>query len=147
MAASRNAELGRPLVFLDTDVIVGYLRGDRSAAELFSAEAEGRIGFAVNPIVLQELLLAGDAAGRPEFENFRDHLHVLPLNIEKAEALVAKVRALRNRLAHPNEILIFSSAEQCDYLVTRDADFKRLATTDKPEVVTPEELIAHLQAA
>jgi predicted nucleic acid-binding protein len=66
----------RPLVFLDTNVILGYLRGDPSVAQLFSAEADGRIRFAVNPIVLQELLLAADAAGRPEFERIRDHLRV-----------------------------------------------------------------------
>jgi hypothetical protein len=33
----------RPLVFLDTNVIIGYLRGEPSAAQLFSAEADGRI--------------------------------------------------------------------------------------------------------
>lgn len=48
----------RPLVFLDTNVIRGYLRGEPAAAQLFSAEASGRTRFAVNPIVLQELLLA-----------------------------------------------------------------------------------------
>lgn len=57
-----------PLAFLDTDVIVGYLRGEASALELFSAEAKGRIHFAINPIVLQELLLASDVASRPELE-------------------------------------------------------------------------------
>jgi len=30
----------QPLVFLDTDVIFSYLKGDASAAQLFSAEAE-----------------------------------------------------------------------------------------------------------
>jgi predicted nucleic acid-binding protein len=58
----------RLLVFLDTNVIVGYLRGDSSAAKLFSAEASGRIRFAVNPIVIQELLLREGTAARPEFE-------------------------------------------------------------------------------
>lgn len=55
----------QPLVFLDTNVIMGYLRGEPAAAQLFSAEAAGRIRLAVNPIVLQELLLAADASGRP----------------------------------------------------------------------------------
>src|SRR5690242_17218720 len=53
-----------PLVFLDTSVILGYIQGDASAIQLFSVEAAGRIRFAVNPIVLQELLLAADATGR-----------------------------------------------------------------------------------
>lgn len=137
----------RPLVFLDTNVIIGYLRGDRPAAKLFSAEATGRIRFAVNAIVLQELLLAADAAGRPEFERIRDHLRVLPVDFAKAEALLPRVRALRNRLAHSNDLLILSSADQCDFLVTSDADFKSLVTEEKPRVVTPEELVIHLRAA
>jgi predicted nucleic acid-binding protein len=130
-------ESKRRLVFLDTNVIIGYLRGDRPAAKLFSAEAAGRIRFAVNAIVLQELLLAADAAGRPEFERIRDHLRVLPVDFARAEALLPRVRALRNRLAHSNDLLILSSAGQCDFLVTSDADFKSLVTEEKPRVVTP----------
>ena len=136
-----------PLVFLDTNVIVGYLHGDPPVAQLFSAEAEGRIRFAVNPIVLQELLLAADAAGRPEFERIRDHLRVLPVDFAKAEALLPRVRALRDRLAHSNDILILSSADECDFLVTRDVILKNLVTTERPQVVTPEELVVQLQAA
>jgi len=130
----------RPLVFLDTNVIIGYLQGDPSVAQLFSAEADGRIRFAVNPIVLQELLLAADAAGRPEFERIRDHLRVLPVDFAKAEALLPRVRALRNRLAHSNDILILSSADECDFLVTRDVLLKNFVIAGKPQVVTPEEL-------
>jgi predicted nucleic acid-binding protein len=137
----------RPLVFLDTNVIVGYLHGDPSATQIFSAEADGRIRFAVNPIVLQELLLAADAAGRPEFERIRDHLRVLPVDFAKAEALLPRVRALRNRLAHSNDILILSSAGECDFLVTKDVLLKNLVSTEKPQVVTPEELVTHLRAA
>lgn len=137
----------RPLVFLDTNVIIGYLSGDPSTAQLFSAEATGRIRLAVNPIVLQELLLAADAADRPEFEQIRDHLRVLPVDFAKAEALLPRIRSLRNRMAHSNDILILSSADQCDFLVTSDVDFKNLVTAEKPQVVTPEELVAHLRAA
>jgi predicted nucleic acid-binding protein len=52
-------------VFLDTNVIVGYLQGDPSAAQLFSAEAAGRLRFAVNGILLQEILLTDDAVISP----------------------------------------------------------------------------------
>jgi predicted nucleic acid-binding protein len=138
----------RPLVFLDTNVIIGYLQGDPSVAKLFSAEADGRIRFAVNPIVLQELILAGDAVGRPEFDRISDHLRVLPLDLAKAEALVPRAQALRNRLAHANDILIVSSADECDYLVTtRDMLLKKLVTEEKPQVVTAEELANYLRAA
>jgi predicted nucleic acid-binding protein len=144
---SEDADPRRPLVFLDTGVIIEFLRGDRSAANLVSAEAEGQIRFAVNPIVLQELLLAADGASRPEFEQIREHLQVLPLDLAKAEALIERVRALRNRLIHSNDLLILSNAEECDFLVTRDARFKNLVTKEKPEVVTPEELVTQLRAA
>ena len=137
----------KPLVFLDSNVIIAYLQGEPSAAQLFSAEADGLIRFAINPIVLQELLIAADAAGRPEFERIRDHLRVLAIDFERAEALLPRVRTLRNRLAHSNDILILSSAAECDFLVTRDTLLKSLVTTDKPQVVTPEEFAAHLRAA
>lgn len=137
----------RPLVFLDTNVILSYLAGEAAATQLFSAEAAGRVRFATNAIVLQELLLAADAAGRPEFERIRDHLRVLPLDFDKAEALLPKVRALRNRIVHSNDILIVSSAEDCDFLVSKDAALKKLVTDEKPQVVTPEELVTRLRAA
>ena len=141
-----HSDQNLPLVFLDTNVIIGYLAGDASAAMLFSAEADGRIQFAVNSIVLQELLLAADAAGRPEFERIRDHLRLLPVDFAKVEALLPRVRALRNRVAHTNDLLILSSADECDFLVTRDEHFKSLVTAGKPQVVTPEELVTHLRA-
>jgi predicted nucleic acid-binding protein len=137
----------RPLVFLDTNVIIACLRGDPLAVKLFSAEADGQIRFAINPIVVQELLLAADAAILPEFERIRDHLRVLPVDFAKAEALLPRVRALRNRLAHSNDVLILSSADQCDFLVTTDKLLKKLVISKKPQVVTPEELATHLRAA
>ena len=136
----------QPLVFLDTNVILGYLHGDTQVVELFSAEATGRIRFAVNPIVLQELLLVADAASLPEFEQIRDHRQLLPVNFAKAEALLPRVRALRNRLVHSNDILILSSAEQCDFLVTNDGSLMNLAVAEELRVVTPEQLVKMLQA-
>ena len=144
---SMGFEGKRPLVFLDTDVIVGYLRGETSAAPLFSAEAEGRLRFAINPIVLQELILAADAADRPEFEKIRDHLRVLPVDFTKAEAMLPRARALRNRIAHSNDILILSSADECDFLVTSSPTLKALVSAEKPSVVTPEELVIKLRDA
>src|SRR5580698_4160745 len=97
-----------PLVFLDSSVLIGYLRGEPSAAPLFSAEAQGLIRFAINGIVLQDLLLEGDAVRRPEFEQIRDHLQVLPIDFDKAEALVERAR--RTRFTHSNDLLVLSSA-------------------------------------
>ena len=136
----------RPLVFLDTNVIVEYLRGDSAARQLFSAQACGRARFAINPIVLQEMLLTGNAAGS-KFDRIRDNLRILPADLPKAEALLTRVRNLRNRVVHSNDLLILSSADECDFLVTRDERLKNLMKNDKPQVVTPEELVTRLRAA
>ena len=69
------------------------------------------------------------------------------MDLEKAEAMLPRVRALRNRLAHTNDILILSSADECDFLVTRDTHLKNFVAAGKPQVVTPEELAGRLRAA
>ena len=116
-----------PVAFLDTDVVLAYLRGEPLAVELFRAESEGRIRFAINPIVLQELLLSMDAAVKPEFNRIIDRLKLLPINFAKAEALAAEAaRALEmppsgpapwNRLPHSNDLIILSSVGDCDFLL------------------------------
>jgi predicted nucleic acid-binding protein len=146
-----------PLAFLDTDVILGYLRSEPSAVQLFRAESDGRVRFAINPIVLQELLLSEGAVARPEFERIREHLQLLPIDFAKAEALAAEAAralermppapALRKRLAHSNDLIILSSTGDCDFLVTRDRLLKDLVVDDKPKVVTPKQLVARLRAA
>src|ERR1035438_9267571 len=88
-----------PLAFLDTYVVLSYLRGEPSAVQLFSAESEGRIRFAINSIVLQELILTTDAAVQPELERVVDHLKMLPEDFAKAEALA--VEASRDLKAMP----------------------------------------------
>jgi predicted nucleic acid-binding protein len=144
------------LAFLDTGVIIDYLRGDRTAVQLFSAEAEGRVQFAINPVVAQELLLSADATLQPGLGRLVDHLKVLPVDFAKVEKLVFEAaRALNamtegtpsGQMAHPNELIILSSAEECDFLVTTDRRLKDLAEGRKPEVVTPRELVARLRAA
>jgi predicted nucleic acid-binding protein len=148
------------LAFLDTGVIIDYLRGDRTAVQLFSAEAEGRVQFAINPVVAQELLLSADATLQPGLGRLVDHLKVLPVDFAKVEKLVFEAaRALNamtegtplgtpsGQMAHPNELIILSSAEECDFLVTTDTRLKDLVEGRKPEVVTPRELVARLRAA
>ena len=146
-----------PLVFLDTSVILDYLRGEPSAAHLFSAESDGRVRLAVNPIVLQELLLSMDAAAKPEFNRIIDHLKLLPIDFAKAEALAVEASqalktmpeppAMRKRLPHSNDLIILSSVGDCDFLVTTDKRLKDLVANGRPQVLTPTELVARLRAA
>ena len=146
-----------PLAFLDTDVVLAYLRGDPTAVQLFRAESDGRVRFAINPIVLQELLLSLNSAAKPEFNRIIDHLKLLPIDLVKAEALAAEASkalrttpeppAPRQRLPHSNNLIILSSVGGCDYLVTTDTRLKDLVTNGRPQAVSPKELVARLRAA
>jgi predicted nucleic acid-binding protein len=135
---------GQLLVFLDTNVVAAYLRGESPSSRLFSDEVLRKVHLAINPIVLQELFFLTETRNHPEiFENIQEEVSVLPVNLEKAEEYLQQATTLRNRLAHSNDILILSSAAECDYLVTYDQKLRSLSTS-KLQVVTPEQLLAQL---
>jgi predicted nucleic acid-binding protein len=145
-----------PLAFLDTDVVLGYLRGEPTAVQLFRAESDGRIRFAIDPTVLGELILTTDAELKPGLDRILGHLKILPIDYAKAEALTAEVartmgtpngHAPGKRLPHPADIVIASSVGDCDFLVTSNSVLKDLIAGDKPQVVTFDELVARLRAA
>lgn len=96
-------------VFLDTNILVEYFRGKYST--LFSEQTLKRVKFAVNPIVLQELLLIADADKHSDrLEQVKQLVEVLPIDFQHVEAFLPKVKELRNRLMHSNDILIVTSA-------------------------------------
>ncbi|MBW4622859.1 MAG: PIN domain-containing protein [Cyanosarcina radialis HA8281-LM2] len=139
---------GKPLVFLDTDVVASYLRGELSSSHLFSSDIIDKVHLAINPIVLQELFFLSETRQHPErLDEIQQEVSLLPLNLEKAEEYLKQAANLRNRIAHSNDVLILSSASDCDYLVTYDRALKNTLSslsTSKPQVVTPEELISQL---
>jgi len=109
----------KPLVFLDTDVLISYLRGDLASVHLFDREILDRVCLAINAIVLQELLFLAEVRNHPE--------------------IVDRIQEV-----HSNDVLILSSAANCDYLVTYDQKLKKASSylyNSKPMVVTPEELL------
>lgn len=135
---------GRLLVFLDTNVVAAYLRGESPSSRLFSDEVLRRVNFAINPIVLQELFFLAETHKHPEIlDNLQAFVSILPLNFERSEEYLQQATTLRNRLAHSNDVLILSSAAECDYLVTYDQALRSLSTS-KPQVVTPEQLLSQL---
>jgi predicted nucleic acid-binding protein len=144
-----------PLAFLDTDVVLHYLHGEPSAVQLFRAESKGRVRFAVSPTVLGELILTTDDAAKPELNRIIDRLKMLPINYQKAKALAAEVTRTmetpngqaRTRVPHPADIVNASSLADCDFLVTKDKVLGNLVADDKPQVVTPKQLVARLRAA
>jgi predicted nucleic acid-binding protein len=135
---------GQPLVFLDTNVVAAYLRGESPSSQLFSSEMLKKVHLAINPIVLQELFFLTESHKHPEtLDELQKEITILPLNLEKAEEYLEQATTLRNRIAHSNDVLILSSAAECDYLVTYDQALRSLPT-GKPQVVTPEQLLSHL---
>jgi predicted nucleic acid-binding protein len=131
-------------VFLDTNVVAAYLRGESASSRLFSNEVLSKVRLAINPIVLQELFFLAETRKHPEIvDNLQREVRVLPVNFEKAEEYLQEATTLRNRLTHSNDVLILSSAAECDYLVTYDQALRSLSTS-KPQIVTPEQLLAQL---
>lgn len=138
---------GIPLVFIDTNVVAAYLRGESSSSHLFSDEILRKVHFAINPIVLQELLFIAETRKHPEILNaVQKQFRLLPINLDKADEYLKYAVDLRNKIPHSNDILILSSAVECDYLVTYDLALKALSSrlSCKPQIVTPEQLLSQL---
>jgi predicted nucleic acid-binding protein len=109
-------------VFLSSDVLLEYIRGKAGLQRLFSEEVRERAAFAINSIVLQELLLARRGA-----KDEIDLTKVVPyLEVDGAGSdpplpeLLTEVRKLRNRTLHVNDVFILASARSCDVLLTYD---------------------------
>src|SRR5437588_7524222 len=136
----------RPLVFLDTNVLVEYLRGSSPESHLFSDNMLLQFRFAINPIVASELLLAADAKEHTDkLQTIQDFLEVLPVNDAELALFSKRLRELRNKKVHSNEILISTTAAECDYLVTEDQIFKKLFETAKPVILTTEEFLKNVE--
>ncbi|HEX3067680.1 MAG TPA: PIN domain-containing protein [Thermoanaerobaculia bacterium] len=132
-------------VFLDTNVLLAYFQGKAELQHLFSEEVRERAAFAVNGIVLQELLLSqvNDrdlAAMEPYVE-----IEAMVPNPESPE-LQAMLRDVRNHSLHVNDILILATARSYDVLLTYDRDLLQ-AGNAVLRSETPEEFLVELGAA
>ena len=136
----------KPLVFLDTNVVASYLRGEPHSSQLFSDEMVSKVRLAIDPIVLQALSFLDETRAHPEvLDEIQQDVRLLPLNLEKAEEYLNPAINLRDRVAHSNDVLILSSASDCDYFVTYDKALGNTLTllpSKKPKAVTPEQLIS-----
>lgn len=136
----------KPLVFLDTNVLASYLRGDTAIVHLFDREILDRIRLAINAIVLQELLFLAEVRNHPEIvDQIQEKVTILDFDLVKLGEYWQRAGYIRNILAHSNDVLILSSAANCDYLVTYDQQLKKASSylsNSKPMAVTPEELLA-----
>ncbi|WP_013320729.1 type II toxin-antitoxin system VapC family toxin [Gloeothece verrucosa] len=130
----------QPLVFLDTNVVAAYIRGESPSSRLFSDEIRKKLRLAINPIVLQELLFLPETQKNPErLDQLQQQVEMLYFNYEKAEEYFKNASDLRNRGVHASDVLILSSAAECDYLITYDQILRSLSS-EKLEILTPEQL-------
>jgi predicted nucleic acid-binding protein len=133
-------EKDRPLVFLDTNVVLDYLNGQ--LPWLFDRAFAERFRYAINPVVFQEVVLGiADRKNYRRLERVLQRMDMLPIDINVADAMLPRAKELRNRGLHSNDILIFSSAADCDYLLTSDKSIGGLLTHDRPRprILTPEQ--------
>lgn len=67
------------------------------------------------------------------------YLTVEELDDDTIKAAVERIRQLRNRLVHANDLLnIQVAADTADFFVTRDKDLLGLKQVDSVEVISPE---------
>lgn len=107
-------------VFLDTNILLLYFKGELKLQKLFSEDILAKVQFAINPIVYQELILVSDRfRDKLDFKQINDNIKLIPL--DKMDLDYEKIRSLRNQMVHANDILILqTSVSKCDYLLTED---------------------------
>jgi predicted nucleic acid-binding protein len=135
--------------FLDTNVLLEYLRGKVELQALFSEDVRQRAAFAINAIVLQELLLAGDRPeGGVDLTRVVPYLEVVGAGVElSSPEVIAELQQLRNRLVHANDVLILAGARSCDVLLTYDRDLLNAGPAAAVRSETPEEFLEELGTA
>jgi predicted nucleic acid-binding protein len=136
-------------VFLDTNVLLEYIRGKAELRQLFSAQVRERAAFAINGIVLQELLLARDnIEGGLDLTAVVPYLEVVGAGVDLSSPdTQAELRELRNRVMHANDVLILAGARSCDVLLTYDQDLLKIGETAAVRSETPEEFLDELGTA
>jgi predicted nucleic acid-binding protein len=133
----------KPLVFLDTSVIVSALRGDRTATKLFSPKIRGKFRYAVDPVVIEEILTS---ARSPEtvdaLRELGNSWQTLPLNETGLADLLKRANEFRNMAVHSNDLVILSSAMGSDYLLTNDRSLQQAGESEGVKTLSPEDFLA-----
>ena len=131
--------------FLDTNVLLEYFNGKAELQQLFSDDVRDRVAFAVNSIVLQELVLSYKAT---EVMAVEPYLEILALGLDPSSPETqAMLQDGRNRNLHVNDILIVAGARSCDVLLTYDDQKLHGNNGARLRSETPEEFLAELGVA
>lgn len=132
-------------VFLDTNVLLSAIRGDEWSRRLFTREVASYATYVINPVVLQELLLASAASENgADLEQITKDFELVSADVLANPDVLAYVRQLRNRAVHTNDLLILGSARGCDVLVTQDKELLTLGDAAEVATATPEQFLTGL---
>ncbi len=135
-------------VFLDTSIIISYLRDEEILKGLFSNKILKKVKYIINPIVYQEILLLADSirkaskkSKKPIFEEIFKFIKVIPLDCD-----FEKLTRFRNYLIHSNDIFVLETAySNSDYLLTLDNAFLKLNHLESLEIINPEQFFKILE--
>jgi predicted nucleic acid-binding protein len=136
--------MSRIRAFLDSNVLASYFLGEPQAQRLFDRDVTKRVQYIISPLVLQELLLVSEELGKKENGEqmnrlLSKYLTVKELDEDTIKASVERIKRLRNRIVHANDLLnIQVAATTSDFFVTRDKELLSLKHVDSVEVITPE---------
>jgi len=136
--------MSRIRAFLDSNVLASYFLGEPQAQRLFDRDVTKRVQYIISPLVLQELLLVSEELGKKENGEqmnrlLSKYLTVKELDEDTIKASVERIKRLRNRIVHANDLLnIQVAATTSDVFVTRDKELLSLKQVDSVEVITPE---------
>lgn len=142
-------EGGKIRAFVDTDVLLQYIAGKPEIRRLFSDEVRKRAAFAINAIVLQELLLARkDDPTAVDLTAVIPYLEVVGAGVDLSSPETRnELRKLRNYVMHANDVLILAGARACDVLLTYDRDLLTAGPVADVKSETPEAFLEELDNA
>ena len=128
--------------------------GQISRQAAFDSNVTKRVQYIISPLVLQELLLISDELGKKDTSDWVDrllssrHLAMTQFDVDSVNASVERIRRLRNRVVHANDLLnIQAAATTADYFLTQDRDLLSLREVDAVEVISPEQFFTLIKKA
>ena len=131
---------------LDTNVLLEYFRGKAELQHLFSKKVRDRAAFAINSIVLQELLLS--PGNIVDIAAVKPYVEIVAMGVDPSSPeLQSMLRGARNHSLHVNDILILASARSYDVLLTYDPGLLHAGKAAVMRSETPEEFLVGLDTA
>jgi len=143
--------LGTPIktkitVLLDTNVIFMYIMGKTELTNLFSDKLLESVQYAINPVILQELLIAGSPFPEQfDIEAFSKKFIMLPIREVDSPEFLDRMKGFRNKVAHANSFLILGSGRNCDLILSYDVNMLELGQAAGVKVLNPEEFLAQTE--